>query len=98
MLPLSYAHGVSLTPLLAQTIGENLRTTTHRFADQDALVVCHQGFRASYRQLWELTGRAAKALLALGVQSGERVGIWAANCFEWVVLQYATARVGAILV
>src|SRR4051812_31025368 len=94
----SYAHGPGLTPLLGQTIGDNLRTTVERFPDHDALVVCHQGFRATYKGLWDLTTRAAQALLGLGVPVGERVGIWATNCFEWVVLQYATARVGAILV
>ena len=94
----SYAHGVSLTPLLAETIGDNLRRTVERFPQREALVVCHQQFRASYAELWELTTKTARALLTLHIQPGERVGIWATNCYEWVVLQYATARVGAILV
>jgi fatty-acyl-CoA synthase len=98
MPSLSYAHGIGPTPLLAQTIGDNLRATVERFPERDALVICHQGFRANYRQLWELTTRAAKALLALDVAPGDRVGIWATNCYEWVVVQYATARIGAILV
>jgi fatty-acyl-CoA synthase len=95
---LSYAHGTSSLPLLGQTIGDNLRTTVERFGDREALVVRSQDFRASYRELWDLTSRAARALLALGVAPGERVGVWAANRYEWVVLQYATARAGAILV
>src|SRR5207253_982690 len=62
------------------------------------LVVRHQDFRATYRQLWEQVDLAAGALLARGVRTGDRVGIWSPNRSEWVVLQYATARVGAILV
>jgi fatty-acyl-CoA synthase len=96
--PLSYAHGTSSTPLLGQTIGDNLRATALRHGNREALVVRHQNYRATYRQLWEATGRAARALLALGVAPGDRVGVWAPNRFEWVVAQYATARAGAILV
>jgi fatty-acyl-CoA synthase len=95
---LSYAHGTSLTPLLGQTIGDNLRSTAERHGGREALVVCHQRFRATYRQVWDLTTRAARAFLALGVAPGDRVGMWAPNRHEWVVAQYATARVGAILV
>jgi fatty-acyl-CoA synthase len=94
----SYAHGTSLTPLLGQTIGDNLRDTVEHFPDGEALIVCSQGYRATCRQLWEATTEAARGLLALGVAAGERVGIWATNCHEWVVVQYATARLGAILV
>ena len=94
----SYAHGACSIPLLGETIGENLRRTVERFGDREALVVRHQNFRATYRELWELVDRAAKGLLARGVKTGERVGVWAPNRFEWVVLQYATARIGAILV
>ncbi len=98
MTRLSYAHGTSSTPLLGETIGENLQRTVERFGDCEALVVRHQGYRATYRELWEQTGQAARGLLARGVRKGERVGIWAPNRYEWVVLQYATARIGAILV
>src|SRR5215467_13447702 len=94
----SYVHGASSVPLLGETIGENLRRTVERHGDQEALVVPHQGYRATYRDLWEQTGRAARALLARGVRRGDRVGIWAPNRYEWVVVQYATARIGAILV
>jgi fatty-acyl-CoA synthase len=95
---LSYSHGTSLTPLLGQTIGQNLRSTVEQFPDREALVVCSQGYRATYREMWEATTRVARGLLALGVKIGDRVGIWAPNRFEWVLVQYATARLGAILV
>jgi fatty-acyl-CoA synthase len=96
--PLSYAHGASSTPLIGQTIGDNLRDTVSRHGEAEALVVRSQNYRATYRQLWDATTDAARGLLALGVAVGDRVGIWATNCYEWVVVQYATARIGAILV
>ena len=98
MSTLSYLHGASATPLLGETIGANLRQTVERWPDRDALVVRSQDFRASYRELWDLTTRLARALLARGIAKGDRVGIWAPNRYEWVVTQYATARIGAILV
>jgi fatty-acyl-CoA synthase len=98
MAALSYAHGTSAVPLLGETIGENLRRTVERFPEREALVVRQQGYRATYRELWEQTGLAARGLLDRGVQKGDRVGIWAPNRFEWFVVQYATARIGAILV
>jgi fatty-acyl-CoA synthase len=94
----SYLHGPSLTPLIGETIGENLRRTVQRFADREALVVRAQGYCATYRQLWDETTALACALLASGVQKGDRVGIWSPNRFEWVITQFATARIGAILV
>ena len=94
----SYAHGASDVPLLGETIGANLRRTVERAGDREALVVGHQGYRATYRELWTETGRAARGLLAHGIQKGDRVGIWAPNRYEWVIAQYATARIGAILV
>ena len=95
---LSYAHGTSLTALLGETIGNNLRRAVETFGGRDALVVRAQGFRATYAELWEATGRAARGLLALGVNRGDRVGIWSPNRWEWVIVQYAAARVGAVLV
>jgi len=95
---LSYVHGASSVPLLGETIGENLRRTVERFGTSEALVVRHQNYRATYAQLWEQTTRAARGLLARGVNKGDRVGIWSPNRAEWVVIQYATARIGAILV
>jgi fatty-acyl-CoA synthase len=107
-MTVSYVHGSSSVPLLGETIGRNLRRTVERFADRDALVVRRQGgsssdpqtpyYRATYRQLWDATTELALGLLAQGVKPGDRVGIWSPNRYEWVVVQYATARIGAILV
>ncbi|UQA58414.1 AMP-binding protein [Polyangium aurulentum] len=94
----SYVHGTSPTPLLGETIGENLRRTVEKHPDREALVARAQGVRMTYRELWEATTRVARGLIAFGVQKGDRVGIWSPNRFEWVVIQYASARVGAILV
>ena len=94
----AYLHGPSLTPLLGETIGENLRRTVERFGERDALIVRQQGFHATYRQLWDATTVLARALLASGVQQGDRVGIWSPNRSEWVVTQFAAARIGAVLV
>jgi fatty-acyl-CoA synthase len=95
---LSYAHGASDLPLLGETIEERLRSTVERFGEREALVVCDQGYRATYRELWAESRRAARGLLGRGVAKGDRVGIWSPNRSEWVVSQYATARIGAILV
>src|SRR5256885_987063 len=94
----SYVHGASSVPLLGETIGENLRRTVESHGDREALLVAHQGYRATYRELWEQAGRAARGLMARGVGKGDRVGIWSPNRAEWVISQYATARMGAILV
>src|SRR5262245_52012766 len=94
----SYAHGACDVPLLGQTIGDNLRATVERHSDCEALVVRSQGFRATYKQFWELTGRVARALLARGVRKGDRVGIWSPNRYEWPAVQYGSARAGAVLV
>jgi fatty-acyl-CoA synthase len=95
---LSYASGPSTLSLLGETIGENLRRTVERHGASEALVVPHQNYRATYRQLWEQVSLVARGLIARGVGRGDRVGIWSPNRFEWVVVQYATARIGAILV
>jgi fatty-acyl-CoA synthase len=94
----SYSNGPSDVPLLGETIGANLRRTVERFGDRDALVVRHQGYRATYAELWDQVDQAARAFLAAGVERGDRVGIWSQNRHEWVVTQFATARIGAILV
>jgi fatty-acyl-CoA synthase len=95
---LSHDCGPTDSPLLEETIGENLRRAVARFGEHEALVVGHQCYRATYRELWEQVDIAARALIANGVRKGDRVGIWAPNRYEWVVVQFATARVGAILV
>jgi fatty-acyl-CoA synthase len=94
----SYTHGASGVPLLGETIGDNLRRTVERFGGREALVSRHQGYRATYRELWEQAGAAARGLMARGVETGDRVGIWSPNRYEWVIVQYATARIGAVLV
>ncbi len=94
---LSYAHGTSLTPLLGETIGENLRRTVERFGDRDALVVRSQGYRATYTQLWAAVTEIARAFLALGLLRGDRVALFAPNRFEWVVAQFAASRAGLVL-
>ncbi|GAC1536215.1 MAG: AMP-binding protein [Myxococcales bacterium] len=94
----SYSHGLSPLPLLGETIGENLRRTARRHGACEALVVRSQGVRFTYAQLEELVRTAARGLMARGIAKGDRVGIWAPNRFEWVVLQYATATMGAVLV
>jgi fatty-acyl-CoA synthase len=97
-MPSSQAHGRCDVPLLDETICDNLAATAERFPNHDALVARHQDFRCTYREFHELTSRAARALLALDVRKGDRVGIWSPNRFEWPVVQFATTRVGAILV
>ena len=86
------------TPLLGQTLGQALHRAARRFGARDALISCHQNLRYSYAELLHEVNRAAKALLALGVQRGDRVGIWSPNNAEWTITQYAAAKVGAILV
>ena len=94
----SYSHGISDVPLLGETIGANLERTVARFGDRDAVVSCHQGVRLSYAEFDDAVNRLASGLLAAGVAKGDRVGIWAPNCVEWVIVQFATAKAGAILV
>ncbi|WP_434981091.1 AMP-binding protein [Daejeonia sp. YH14] len=94
----SYVNGASDIPLLGETIGENLRKTVEKFADHDALICVHQNYRATYTEFQEQVRQVAKALINLGVQRGDRVGIWSPNCYQWVLLQYATAKMGAIMV
>ena len=95
---ISYVSGTSNVPLLGETISQNLKRTVERFGDSEALVVPHQNYRASYQEFWDQTTEIAKGLLAHGVKKGDRIGIWSPNRFEWVVIQYASTRIGAILV
>jgi fatty-acyl-CoA synthase len=97
-LPLSYVSGTSETPLLGQTIGDNFDEAVARHGEREALVVCHQDVRMTYRQLGAAVDECARGLLALGIGRGDRVGIWAPNRSEWTILQFATAKMGAILV
>ncbi len=95
---LSISAGPRDTPLLTETIGENLKRTVERFPTHDALVSVQQNYRATYEQLWEQSSMVAKALLAARVKQGDRLGIWSPNRFEWVLVQYAAMRLGVILV
>lgn len=94
----SYTRGRQDKPLLAMTIGAAFDATVARFPEREALVVRHQGLRYSWRSLAEAVEVHARALMALGIQSGDRLGIWAPNCAEWCITQFASAKVGAILV
>ncbi len=94
----SYVHGASDVPLLGEPIFENLRRTAARFGDREALVVTHQNYRSTYRELVDECEVVARGLMARGVRKGDRVGIWSPNRYEWVILQFATAAMGAILV
>lgn len=95
---LSYHRGTSDTPLLDQTIGDFLAHIVERFGDREAIVVCHQQQRLSYRQYLERIDELAAALLHCGIQPGDRVGLWSPNNLEWSLVQFATARIGAIMV
>ena len=95
---ISYANGTSITPLLGETIGANLERAVETHGDREALVVRHQGVRWTYAQLNEQVDRVARALVANGMEPGDRMGIWAPNCAEWVLVQYASAKAGVILV
>ena len=98
MKKLSYTNGASNIPLLGETIDENLRKTVAKFPNNDALISVHQHYRATYTEFYEQVTAVAKGLIALGVKTGDRVGIWSPNCYEWTLLQYATAKIGAIMV
>jgi fatty-acyl-CoA synthase len=95
---LSYVHGAHDVPLIGQTIGAYLAGIAARFGDNDALVVPHQNVRWTYREFDGRVTRLAAGLLKLGLQPGDRVGIWSQNCAEWVLVQFATARAGLIMV
>jgi len=94
----SYSHGLSRYALLGETIGENLRNTAIKFPDNEALICVQQNYRATYSVFWQQVSTVAKALLSIDVKKGDRVGIWSPNRYEWVLIQYAAARIGAILV
>ncbi|KMQ67864.1 AMP-binding protein [Chryseobacterium sp. FH2] len=95
---LSYVYGASDIPLLGQTIGSNLKNTVEKFPNHEALISVHQNYRATYQEFYNQTTAVAKALIFLGAKTGDRIGIWSTNRYEWVLLQYATARIGTILV
>jgi len=94
----SYASGTSTVPLLGMTIGEMVDSIAAKYPDTEAVVSVHQDIRWTYREFIEQVNQVARSLMGLGVEKGDRVGIWAMNYAEWVVVQFATAKIGAIMV
>src|SRR5215469_14267489 len=94
----SYFSATSDKPLVYETIGACLDRIADRFGDRDGLIVRHQNIKWSYAQYRAEVDRFAAGLLALGIKKGDRVGVWAPNCYEWCLTQFATAKLGAILV
>ena len=97
-MTMSVAKGPTSVPLLDETIPRNLARTVAAHGERDALVSVEQGLRYTYAEFAEEVDRVARGLMAIGVAKGDRVGIWSINYTEWVLVQYATARIGAILV
>jgi fatty-acyl-CoA synthase len=97
-MTLSYAHGAYARPLLGETIGENLERTVARVPDSDALVSVHQDLRYTYAEFDERVNRVARGMLAAGLARGDRLGVWSPNRVEWALVQFATAKIGVILV
>ena len=97
-MTLSHVVGTSDEPLIGETIGDNLDRIAAEYPDHTCVVSRHQELRYSYREFVEEVDRCARAFLALGVERGQRVGIWSPNRAEWTFTQYATAKLGAILV
>ena len=95
---LSYANGAAERPLLGETIGHNLERTIARVPDAEALVSCQQGLRYTYAEFNAAVDAAACGMLAAGLGHGDRAGIWSPNRAEWALVQYATAKLGVILV
>jgi len=97
-MKLSYTCGTSDKPLLGSTIGNIFDQTVAQYPNNEALIVKHQNIRYTYQQFKEKVDECAKAFLAIGIKKGDRVGMWAPNCVEWVTVQFATAKIGAIQV
>jgi fatty-acyl-CoA synthase len=95
---MSYARGPSSLPLLEETIGANLDRTVERFGEREALVSCAQQLSYTYAEFAAAVEELARGLIAAGLERGDRVGIWSPNCAEWTLVQYATAKLGVILV
>src|SRR6201995_2916229 len=94
----SYARGDTSAAMLDETIGANLAHAVARFGDREALISCAQGRRYTYAELGSSVDELARGLLAAGLGGGARIGIWSPHCAEWTLVQYATAKLGAILV
>ena len=94
----SYFKGIQSTPLIEQTIGEYLDSIVDNNPEALAVVVAHQNIRLNYKEFQQQIDQLAMGLLALGVKSGDRVGIWSPNNIQWCLTQFATAKIGAIMV
>ena len=94
----SHVRGSETPPLIEQTIGQALTEAATRYGDHEAIVSVHQSVRMSYAELNERAAETGAALISLGLEPGDRVGIWAPNCIEWALVQFATAKAGLILV
>ncbi len=94
----AHSRGRTDIPLLEQTIGDNFEATAAKFGDREAVVMPHQGIRWTYRRYNDEVDRVARGLLARGYQKGDRIGVWAPNLIEWVLVQFATAKLGVIQV
>ncbi|XP_026510397.1 acyl-CoA synthetase family member 2, mitochondrial isoform X2 [Terrapene carolina triunguis] len=94
----SYIQGTTAIPLLTKTVGQCLEETAHRFPDREALVFCRDGVRKTFAQFIQEVDQAAAGLLAIGLKKGDRLGMWGPNKYEWVLMQFATAQAGIILV
>src|SRR5690554_304225 len=95
---LSYVSGTSERPLIGMTIGDLFDQTVTSFPNNDALISRHQNLRYTYKELQEEVNRCARGLLKMGVTKGERVGIWSPNNAQWCITQFATAKIGVVLV
>lgn len=94
----SYVHGANETPLIGDTIGNHLDLIAEKYPNRPAVVVRHQNIRLTYNELKNRTDALAEGLLAIGLQPGERIGIWSPNNVEWLLTQFASAKAGLILV
>ncbi|GAA6110798.1 medium-chain acyl-CoA ligase ACSF2, mitochondrial-like isoform X1 [Tachysurus ichikawai] len=97
-LNVSYVHGPSTVPPLSLTIGQSLLTTVNKWPDREAVVFLQDGIRKSFSQFQHEVDHLAAGLLALGLQNGDRLGIWGPNNYEWILCQFATAKAGIIMV
>jgi len=97
-MALAHDHGGTDVVLIDDTIGNVLDATVERFGDREALVVPHQGIRQTWTEFRETVDEVARGLMGLGIEAGDRVGMWSPNFAEWIYIQFATARIGAIQV
>ncbi|KAI4889991.1 hypothetical protein NFI96_013252 [Prochilodus magdalenae] len=97
-LTTSYAHGVSSISLQSLTVGKTLQATAERYPDREAVVFLQSGIRKTFAQFQHDVDQAAAGLLALGLKKGDRLGMWGPNTYEWMLIQFATAKAGIIMV